>query len=151
WNGVTFEEKNPTGGPVSPRLTFTPAKESRLQMQGWFGWDDLVTQAASKAFVGYARVVSTYTPTTAGLPRGFDGANPYFSYVNPLAHPDWPNGFYLCEGFEMQGFTPLSPAAGTSGTNAYKEAAGTLYFKSVQNGYHVLPDDWVASIVGDRT
>ncbi|MDE2097722.1 MAG: hypothetical protein KGL39_10775 [Patescibacteria group bacterium] len=152
WNDVEFREYNvglPTG---SPKFSLLPAQESRLSMRGWFEWDDMIDQGgnigvrAAKAFAGWVQTAFDYRPEDQNgnpLPgvAAPDPALAYFNYTLPFAHPDYPNQWFLCEGFaEVEGHVPNAPSIGPNGTATFDRALTTLSFKSPMNGYRVLPD-----------
>jgi hypothetical protein len=134
-NGINFREANP----ASPELSVRPREESHLSMRGWFDWQDLVSQAASKAYLGTVAVVTGYP--------GADPALVYLSYTLPLIHPDWnPNNsqLYVCDGFEnVRGSVPNSPSIGPNLTATFDEANTVLHFRSPKDGYRVFPDSAV--------
>jgi hypothetical protein len=142
WNGVNFAEACPS----SPDFSIMPAQESRMTMRGWFNWADMEEQRASTAYLGTCQVRNNYTPRDqngnilAELQPPDPGWN-YFNYTNPYAHPKWPNGMFLADGFErVQGFIPNSPAIGPALTATFEEAETVIHFRSPRNGYRVLHD-----------
>lgn len=160
WNGVRIREANP----ASPELSVMPLAESRATMRAWFQWQDLVSQAASKAFVGYVQVATGYQPlqNDPQIPAanwqpvpGLSGAASrlYFACTVPFIHPDWnPNNsqFFLCDGFEnVRGSVPNSPSIGPNLTATFDEANTVLHFRTPPNGYRAFPDYLTLDFAGD--
>jgi len=141
-NGVEFKEASPDS-PVS--LSVTPGGESRMSIAGWFDWQDIVTQRASKAFLGWAQVATGYNFQGAGLE--VPGNYPYLNLTLPYAHADWnPGGrqMFLADGFEqVKGSVPNLPSIGPNQTSTFDEAYTVIHFRSPKDGYRVLPDSFV--------
>ncbi len=143
-NGVQFSEAVPD----SPRVAFDPQGESRLEMAGWFSWDDIESLAAFKGFLGFSAVATDW-PGQVGkkfLSRSGWAGN-LNRGANPFAHPDFPNQMYLASSYrDGQGWIPNSPAAGPRGTAQYDEGRGVLSFTSARDGYRVLDDSLVVDV-----